>query len=670
MAKYKYIIDKTKEPFVNPYNFVTIDFDTKSKWNKPNYGEELLTGWMDYSLIVRTPISIPDTETGTDGQIMIPGSSIRGVIRNVFETATDSCFSTVRGGEGAKKQIITKRRSASRDIKPGLLIKNADKSWELFDADFYMLKSKDYQRNKNKNNKAPNSEIWDNKKCPAYIVNTDERGKYISTAAGNKYSGDKVWFVPLVDDLTGKAISFIKTVTDKNTGKPKSNSCGKVVQEIVADGNIPRAVNGVLVIGEDVNIPAQKMFSNKHHERIFVKGSVVSSVSSQEVECAIEGLEATIAVYNDESINRTYGKAPGYHGGYKAYKEMKKNGIIPVYYSKEQGNLYLQAAPIGRVAFNSDMYSLVGNKRPCKKRNELCKSCSLFGMVGEEAVGSRLRFSDLDCTSDSPTLYSRTLDELGGPKMSYMPFYSNMGWDEDPSVVGYDDEGIELRGRKFYWHHKPSDDNLYAEKGKRNATMELVGQGTVFEGKVFFDKITDTELRELIWTMNFWENDADGRYCHKIGHGKPLGLGSCKLIVNGIFKRQLSENSYIIKPIIIDYSKPDPIDDSDTVADLLTICDIKAMENMKVMYPYIFSDTQGKLNSSNDNDFARHRWFTENKQKRNRDKMMLLPFIDEDQRLYPFTAKSINNNAGSSGNNNNSGGKYRKNNNWKNKGKK
>lgn len=89
-------------PFLNPYNFVPVVKDGPIA----DHAEATRhTGYFVCSLTVRTPLAVPDHEYKTtegevdtypfmtvDGKRMIPGSSIRGSIRSIYETATDSCM--------------------------------------------------------------------------------------------------------------------------------------------------------------------------------------------------------------------------------------------------------------------------------------------------------------------------------------------------------------------------------------------------------------------------------------------------------------------------------------------------------------------------------------------------------------------------------------------------
>ena len=161
---------------------------------------------------------------------------------------------------------------------------------------------------------------------------------------------------------------------------------------------------------------------------------------------------------------------------------------------------------------------------PCVDRTQACPACRLFGMgsaAGSGAV-SKVRFTDaiLQGTMETQIL---TLDELMSPK----------------------DKEERKPDRKFYYHHKPKSqsDN---EKKQVNSTMEKIEEGEA-SFRVYYDGISDEQRRQLLWTLCLGENKADGHICHKIGHGKPLGFGSVKIIVESYTERTYGGSDYVLK---------------------------------------------------------------------------------------------------------------------------
>ena len=609
----------SREKFVNPYTFIPVDFGKKEvKDINVAVGEvsELLTGTMKCTIYAKTPLAIPDIssenienehpnyrfESTPDGQYMIPASSLRGMIRSVYETATNSCFSTL------KENTLLNTRSGNA-LQAGLLM-NENGEWKLYKAKRYTLKIAREDKNgasaRNRETESPtlNPEVWSSS-CPAYKIRRDTLGTYTRFAQKDVYSGEKVHFLPLKDSAN-------REITYKKRRNNGIIECAPVAKGFVIQGGS----EGYLVLGE--------LISNKHHESIFEKKEL-KKFSNAVIESAMKGLDETVKVYRS-NINRMYGDT---HYGYPEYERMKKRGCIPVWYLEKGQDVIFSLAAMGRISFQKTLNQHINQKQPCQSREKMCKACRLFGMAQKDAaVGGRIRFTDAIMQNlEKMGEKMVPLAELGTPRPSYMPFYSTMKatYDDRKRLVvpGYDDRGVTIRGRKYYWHSKDFKEiNQNAPSigpdAKRNASMQLAGIGSKFTFDVYFDRITLQELRELVWSLNFWENKADGKMCHKIGHGKPIGLGSVKIVVDQIVCRSFSEkNGYEIKENknLIDYSSEEPIkDDSNdrcrTIAALKKICNFD--NAMKTRYPYIANPENINV-GRNVNDLANHKWFGENK---------------------------------------------------------
>lgn len=214
--------------------------------------------------------------------------------------------------------------------------------------------------------------------------------------------------------------------------------------------------------------------------------------------------------------------------GKPAEKEEQAEPYFPVYYSLVKDNsvhksyLMLSPASITREIYHRKISDLLGNYRPCSEDEELCPACSLFGTVTETfAKTSRIRFSDLTCKEDTlETCYegSVTLQPLSSPKISNTEFYLKRP--EEARFWTYDyyvDEEGELHlnkkginGRKFYWHQM--DENLKhleaKEPTKLNVTIRPVKKDICFSGKLYFQDLTQEELKQLCFLLNGGETGA------------------------------------------------------------------------------------------------------------------------------------------------------------------
>lgn len=194
----------------------------------------------------------------------------------------------------------------------------------------------------------------------------------------------------------------------------------------------------------------------------------------------------------------------------------------------------------------------------------LCPTCRLFGMPapdeGEDQAGMRpnffagkVTFSDArllgDPVYDDPVL----LTELSSPDPTSYLYYRDLS-EQDPF------------GRKFYYHHKElyrdtrqnqqraaSLLNAYQQEGSNDPIFSRAVDGddglnrkvtvrplkkyeTVFSFTVDYHNLTTAELDLLLYTLELDTMIDDkgrirqGAY-HKLGYGKPAGLGSVAIQV-------------------------------------------------------------------------------------------------------------------------------------------
>lgn len=128
-----------------------------------------------------------------------------------------------------------------------------------------------------------------------------------------------------------------------------------------------------------------------------------------------------------------------------------------------------------------------------------CPACSLFGHSGQSRdVRSnylgKARFGDLRLIGNAKTQLFR-LAPLFAPRGAGGP-----------------------RGRKFYYHSRPAED-------KRQPPIEVLQAGQRVEGRIDFENLTAAELGLLCFATGI-----DGALALKLGSGKPLGLGSLRVV--------------------------------------------------------------------------------------------------------------------------------------------
>lgn len=600
------------ERFINPYNFVEVQQDTCDRADYTDE-QERRSGAITCELITKTPLIIPDTDAKVpqgnehyyypfmkiNDEYTIPGSSIRGPVRSVYETLTNSCFSTMR-----KDSYITQR--SQNAMKPGLLILDENGDWSLYQAERCLIPMKYDPMIKARANGTVSGSLLTCK-----LFTPEELSKY----------------------SFGCEIAFKYELIGKKQNKKK------LVTAIWPSDEKPASTKrGYLKFGEP--------FSEKKFESIFLKKDRKEQLSSDQIKEKYSLLANTLKAYRDDAINKNLNPDEGEpaHSGYAGYPleldHLSEGTVIPIWYNTKNGKFRQSPGSIGRFTYEKTEKTLVNNLAPCTERESLCKACALFGMTSQENKGnyaSKVRFGDAHLTEEFKSINPETceLKELASPHISYLPFYANHHEDQ---LFDYDDQNAGIRGRKFYWHHQPQSgyyENT-GEKNKRNAKMDLMGgfeeKEVRFQFTVWFDSITSAQLEDLVWVLTLGENSKEGKHCIKIGHGKPFGFGSCKIIITELKERFFDGTVYKEEPLEVSEilalweESHTETKSTKTFKQMMNILSFDAISG-KVEYPSVLYDPNVDYEK---NEVAPHQWFSENYKFGSKSARYNLPDISED----------------------------------------
>jgi len=553
--------------FINVYHFAPLSYEICDRQNALERNmektEELYTGKIQVRLKTRTPVFIPDMhaqgkETGHkeltffsyDGKTpVIPGSSLRGMLRSVYETVTNSCLSVV---DLEEKPV----RRTSDCYKAGLLRRNVDNTFTLVSA-----------------NKA--------------TVLFDERP---DLRQPEKYQeGAEVW-VKVGNEGRRQIVTKILPAGGVSQGKWHEGYYFKGEPGVK---KIKKSENAYVIYRKDIDEREREteIESCKCMER--------NSVELQELKSVLESYEALLEKKKNDKDHKQfieYSKEPD-HKGYKEYSKRLETFLagesgteyFPVHYSTigkgKDAIVYLSPACITKeISYNTilDILKKQGKHHTCSNIKKLCPACRLFGMVGDNqkveekddypnAWASSIRVQDAVLKEEPPNGWRGqkiTLMELSEPKKSSAEFYLKkpkgeqvLSWTYDYYIYGKlgkkkKEEKEERRhvkqytpqisGRKYYWHtQEPNLPEKFVEKTERNCTVTLLNGEAVFEFPIYFEKITKMQLKQLIWICNISMTlGADGypMYGYKLGKGKPLGLGSIELTVKDVQIRCLEKD--------------------------------------------------------------------------------------------------------------------------------
>lgn len=671
---------------VNPYDFIPFENEpTRAKY-KDYYPDAtvLQSGWLEVQIKATTPLILPDGSRykeeelkGPDGttkrdwrgeplthktysffklpggEYAIPESSLRGMLRSLYEAATNSCLPLLPAEPD--RPISQRTPLFAAFHKRGLLEYNCDKKvWRLWRAKAYL-------------NEVTRADV--------------EHGYYLQNGKEH-HNADPVWFVPANED-NAKASTHFVLVSEETEGAREG-----VLQfsiPVDPDQNYHVAVlerQGQQCVREWKQEEAtQKKRSNDHpkdsaHDSL--NGSVHDSVENIKKELRRKRDNAAgVLIPQEHLLNRL--ERIKYVGG-----------MVPVYYFKvDRGGkalYYLSGSAAGRVQQRRTWDEIVGEYGPCKKLDDLCPACALFGT--KEGLKGRLRFTEAVQTTDYKP-YLRTLPILGEPKPSAFEFYLRKPEDppgekvtywnfdfystkkplepqdedsQDPPKTKteyYDLAAATPRGRKMYWHSTPA--NVDHAKSNLNSTMEIMPQKATFKTWIYFDRITEQQLQDLIWIITLGDNTDESKLQQKLGHAKPLGYGSVKLTVTG-GKRRVLQKDFTMRTVPVEVPKsPQPysggakaayrIDPGSLpVRSLLKMCSIDAVGDAPVHYLYQnATDSKGRVTPQI------YEWFSQN--RKNADTLLTLPEpLDADLRLPSVPPPQVGSQIGGAKSSQRSGG--------------
>ncbi len=481
--------------FVNPYNF--IEFPPKKAEAYTDTDKH--TGYISYTITTKTPLFIPnsssetafresdtakdhksydffsytDLETGKYYENeyhvpVIPGSEMRGVVRNVYETLTDSCMGLLNEDE-----YPVKRNGVM--FRPGLLKREGGK---------YSL-------------------------CEATSSSTGSSPDRKTPPKGfeGKHNGEK--------DSNGYLIKWGMGVRKKHYHRYQVNT---------DNYGRPRIV--------------KKDFSKDALER-----KIYPLLKSY--------LEQPAIPNNNEQAYKEY------QADFENFLANKGGEYFPINYSKEGNLLYLAPAVFSKEVAEHSIGNLAGTFAPCKSNH--CPACTLFGYVGKESAAStKIRFTDLQVVQelDAKAYYAKdkiTIEALGGPKLGNVDFYLKKPEGADFWTYDYytkngqlKEQGGVLRGRKYYWHHS-NFTYRPAKADKLNKTIRPVKPGISFSGKLYYEGISNKQLKQLIWILNSGKENLG----LMMGSAKPFGYGSVQCHVDEVEERTIALNEGIIKYDVI-----------------------------------------------------------------------------------------------------------------------
>lgn len=503
-----------------PYNFIKSDF---SKCIRDKYEKGNNTGYIDLKVINTSPLLIAESEIEKkkehikkNGKYIIPASSFKGMLRGYLEAVTNSCYSTMEGRDEVKTLTYRLDFMKSKVIKnlesfPGRVIKKEGK--------FYVERLES---------------AWINDK----ILKEDDKKEL------NDIQEPKKKVQHEIAENNGWESS------NKRTGKIKRTPGVSVVYCDLDKNKIKKTLKKRWGYVKDTGIN----FGNKHHQRFFYEGD--KSYKDYELsEAVCRKYAVNIEKQNEENKNNYITEA-GSNKFKTTYRHTKvRDGALvwAILNTNKDKVVSLSYVETPKIAYEKDAMELLNELEPCNTIENLCYGCRIFGATVEKdeedenqisAVQGKVLMDDLKLIT-SPKVCDKfiRMDILDSAKPSNANFYV------DKNYNSYDDIDATLRGRKVFWHHKDKQDihdtsqlemtNIINKNASESQSTEIkpLFTGNLFTGRLYIKDMTDIELGALLFTLG--EKDT----FHKIGAGKPLGMGSIK--IHDIKLKLESKDKYI-----------------------------------------------------------------------------------------------------------------------------
>lgn len=146
---------------------------------------------------------------------------------------------------------------------------------------------------------------------------------------------------------------------------------------------------------------------------------------------------------------------------------------------------------------------------PCRDKNSLCIACRLFGFTGRKnGYAGAVSFNDAVCVERRP-FQSGYLPPLMPPKPRHSAWYTP--------------DRQRLAGRKLYYHQRAVQITQSGPRGNGRRVQPL-GPGSKFVFTVQFSQVDPRDWPVLLYALVLEDTMR-----HKLGYGKPVGLGTVRI---------------------------------------------------------------------------------------------------------------------------------------------
>jgi len=525
-----------------PYNFVRLPEKVQKVDPPPSLDRyypkaERLSGYFDCTLKTLTPLYIRSTlkddeykerserekkgikkEARHDkadffspgGQLRIPGSSLRGMTRTLVEVLSSSAIQAVGNQQLFFRNVGDVTKSSIAANYREKLLENRQAGCIVKDRNKYLI--------------YPSVPAQNDDRTIFRIEPTTVKSLLELSEYNLNWKRKPVWF-----ELPKLGFDKVTNVSLRKSGVPAPNSNWRT---------------GWLIV------PGKEPPPNRRSTKPVVKKHWIITEADYDLDKAISISYEDMLAYRDDGITRDINQ-----NKFSVLPEQEGNQFAcPCFFTRWKDNEDKEHISFGHTAYFRLPYkNRPSNLVPEENRasdKELDFTQALFGVAADKAkIGKagRVFFEDavLEPLAQTAPLFPNEMRPkiLSSPKPTSFQHYLEQPeavrlmvnseewigalkfWDSDSK------EKLKIRGHKLYWHRQANDWQETPEKAdsSQHTYIQPVREGVTFRFRVRFENLSEAELGALATALFLPEGLA-----HKLGMGKPLGLGSVR--IEGVLK--------------------------------------------------------------------------------------------------------------------------------------
>lgn len=231
----------------------------------------------------------------------------------------------------------------------------------------------------------------------------------------------------------------------------------------------------------------------------------------------------------------------------------------PVFYILEKKKLlFFGHTMMFRLPYEKSVEKFVPEQLRDLKKIDLADA--IFGWVDKQELSENMRqrasrvfITDAQYQSDERCIWYKgnfndtiTPQILSEPKPTCFQHYLVQPKKDNPEAdkaklkhyASQPESETVIRGHKLYWHKgwhkgkKPNFQHLEGDNasGTQVTKIKPINSGITFKFDIHFENLTKVELGALLWVIDICQREDKGKqYRLKLGMGKPLGMGSIKI---------------------------------------------------------------------------------------------------------------------------------------------